>query len=181
MYDEFVRLTYNVTDVYGKTRLIRNETYSNVGYFELDGQKIDHTTLEVDSATASYAGTQMTYKWYAYTFDKPGVHTVSLLCKSYRLSNQLVNDCDALREIVLPSCVTDLGQFLTSCYSLQVITCYATTPPSTNNKSFFGLRNGGTLYVPKQSIDAYKETWLSLDNGKETLGTHNWEIKPILE
>lgn len=83
--------------------------------------------------------------------------------------------CTSLESIELPSTVTEIGMWaFTAVPSLKTVKCAATVPP-TINQSFGGLYdadglrgsvdtnsyNGATditLYVPNESVDAYKES-----------------------
>lgn len=178
-YDEFIRLTYNITKKNEPTQLFKQ--ISNIGYLELDGEEIDVKSLSKLGSSSD--------PWYGYTFNTIGVHTINLLLKSYSLAGQtLLQGAEALREITLPSCITDVMGTFHGCYGLSQIICYAETPPSIRIETnwvvytFKGLRDGGTLYVPKGSLNAYMETWMKPQGEmEETLAGHNWTIKPIPE
>ena len=65
-----------------------------------------------------------------------------------------------LTSIVLPSSITNIEyRAFFDCSSLDTIHCYATTPPTINQYSFGNY--DATLYVPCQSLEAYKshEVW----------------------
>ena len=70
-----------------------------------------------------------------------------------------VQDCRNLRTVVLPSTLTSVGQtafYLDS--SLTEVYCYATTPPSLGSYAFYSIGSKPTLYVPYESLSAYKNS-----------------------
>ena len=70
-------------------------------------------------------------------------------------------DCGSLRSIDIPSGVTSIGDLaFSSCSSLTSITVNATTPPTLGNYAFANTNNC-PIYVPSQSLTAYKtaEEW----------------------
>lgn len=91
---------------------------------------------------------------------------------------QLLGYCSSLTEVHIPSSVTaiQIAAFL-NCTNIDVITCEAVIPPTVENHSDKGLPASANvfyavpmdecvLYVPQESIDAYKEAygWSSFTN-----------------
>ena len=65
-------------------------------------------------------------------------------------------DCSGLTSIEIPKSVTSIGDIaFDSCTGLTSVTVYATTPPSIGN-SVFDNTNDCPIYVPAESLDAYK-------------------------
>ena len=65
-------------------------------------------------------------------------------------------DCTGLTSIEIPKSVTSIGDIaFDSCTGLTSVTVYATTPPSIGN-SVFSNTNDCPIYVPAESLDAYK-------------------------
>lgn len=65
----------------------------------------------------------------------------------------------ALTEITIPSTVTNIKyQAFYADRALEGITCLATTPP-TLGSDVFGNTNNCPIYVPSESVDAYKTAW----------------------
>ncbi|MCQ2341879.1 MAG: leucine-rich repeat protein [Paludibacteraceae bacterium] len=75
--------------------------------------------------------------------------------------------CDGLTSITIPNSVTTIGKgvFSGCTTGLISITCYATNPP-TCCYSFNGVDMSIPVYVPAQSVDAYKqaEEWKEFTN-----------------
>ena len=66
------------------------------------------------------------------------------------------SDCTSLASVKIPNNVTQIGGFAFSdCTSLTSIECKATTPP-TGGSSMFYNTNNCPIYVPNESVEAYK-------------------------
>ena len=65
--------------------------------------------------------------------------------------------CEKLRTVTLPSSVTSLGDGAFShCHVLGTVTCKATIPPTMGNAVFGDDRWLTSIYVPAESVNAYK-------------------------
>ena len=74
---------------------------------------------------------------------------------------QSFRDCSGLSEIVIPESVEYIGNTaFQSCQNLTSIRCLPTTPPTGSNGMFSGTGDC-PIYVPAESVDAYKsaEYW----------------------
>ena len=91
-------------------------------------------------------------------FSKSGVTRIKNMGKI--TAANIAYNCTSLTYAVLPYSVTDLGWATFSGASkLETIIIHAITPPSAQNNSFDGtlVKSGvGYLYVPDESVDAYK-------------------------
>lgn len=66
------------------------------------------------------------------------------------------SDCSGLTSINIPSGVTSIGsKAFYYCLGLNSVTCLPTTPP-TAGSDMFGQTNYPPIYVPSESVDAYK-------------------------
>ena len=75
------------------------------------------------------------------------------------LNNAVFNLCSNLTKVILPSTLTTIGSgVFNNCSNLTNITISAVVPPSVGSYSFSGI-NSLSVYVPAESIDAYKSAW----------------------
>ena len=67
--------------------------------------------------------------------------------------------CSSLTSVTIPNSVTTIGYYAFSgCKNVKQITSEAVTPPDCSRYAFDGVnRNECKLFVPKNSIDAYKK------------------------
>ena len=65
--------------------------------------------------------------------------------------------CNALQGIEIPASITSIGGVaFYECSQLQALVCYATTPPTLDANVFDGVPNSIPLYVPAESLSAYR-------------------------
>lgn len=73
------------------------------------------------------------------------------------IGSQAFLNCTSLQTVDLGSSVTSIGsQAFNSCNSLLSFTVRATTPPSLLNSNALSYTNNCPIYVPAQSVNAYK-------------------------
>lgn len=66
-------------------------------------------------------------------------------------------NCPNMTGIKIPSGVTSLGERgFTACKGLTSITCEAVTPPTCGTEEFYGVDKSIPVYVPAESVNAYK-------------------------
>ena len=65
--------------------------------------------------------------------------------------------CSSLTSVTIGDSVTTIGIYAFSgCSSLTSVYCKATTPPAAGNNMFYGNASGRKIYVPMESVEAYK-------------------------
>jgi hypothetical protein len=71
-------------------------------------------------------------------------------------------DCNQLRSITLPPTITTIEDYAFQCPHLDVITCYAPTPPRVSENTFLTY---GQLHVPSGCKEAYEaaDYWKNFD------------------
>ena len=69
--------------------------------------------------------------------------------------------CDKLTEITIPDSVTSIGEYTFAYTGLIDVYCQGTTPPVGGSSMFFGNTQRRKIYVPVESVEAYKtaEYW----------------------
>lgn len=75
------------------------------------------------------------------------------------ISASVFHNCTGLTSVEIPSGITSIGsEAFRGCENLSTITVYATTPPTLGNLAF-DTSNLGTIYVPCESLSAYRTSW----------------------
>ena len=68
--------------------------------------------------------------------------------------------CSSLTSITIPDSVTEIGYCaFEDCSSLTSVYCKPTTPPAGNYQMFDGNASGRKIYVPMESVEAYKSAY----------------------
>lgn len=73
-----------------------------------------------------------------------------------------------LTSIAIPKSVTKIEGYALRCNNLTAITCYAETPPTIEEITFYGVDKSIPVYVPATSIEAYQSAdyWKEFTNIK---------------
>lgn len=77
------------------------------------------------------------------------------------ISHNVFFNCTSLTSVTVPNSVTRIGNAaFWNCNSLTGITCLAVTPPTLGDDAFYNTNNC-PIYVPAESVEAYKasSTW----------------------
>ena len=85
------------------------------------------------------------------------------------VGNYAFNQCKDLTSIIIPKTVTNIGwNAFQSCSGLTTLTCRAVNPPHCDDDCFDDVTRTIPVYVPKESLDAYKadEGWSYFTNIK---------------
>lgn len=74
-------------------------------------------------------------------------------------------DCDGMTDIYLPENVRLIqSKAFGECGGLVNFTCYATEPPAIYSDTFSGMNEQLKIYVPRESVNAYKTAWSKYAN-----------------
>ena len=73
------------------------------------------------------------------------------------------SSCEKLESITIPKNVTEIHSWaFNGCSGLQTVYCKPLTPPSSYSP-FDGI-DGLIIYVPRNSVEQYKEAWYSVES-----------------
>ena len=73
------------------------------------------------------------------------------------IGSSAFSDCSSLTSVTIPDSVTTIGNHaFHSCSSLISVYCKAVTPPALGDYVFYFNGSGRKIYVPTESVDAYK-------------------------
>lgn len=80
-------------------------------------------------------------------------------------------DCDGMTDIYLPENVRLIqSKAFGECGGLVNFTCYATEPPAIYSDTFSGMNENLKIYVPAESVNAYKTAWSTYANNIVAIG-----------
>lgn len=87
----------------------------------------------------------------------PSLRKVTLSDTATTIPTSMLSSCNSLQKADIPASVTEMGGsvFGGSAYSFSVIRVYPTTPPTLGNSTVF-TQNIKKIYVPAESVEAYK-------------------------
>ncbi|MBE6212558.1 MAG: hypothetical protein E7129_05405 [Rikenellaceae bacterium] len=75
-------------------------------------------------------------------------------------SQEMCYNCQKLTSLTLPTTITNIGYHsFDECNALVEIHCKATTPPTLEQYAFEDVVTGRKIYVPQDSVEAYKVAW----------------------
>ena len=76
------------------------------------------------------------------------------------IGNSAFEDCTSLTSVTIGNSVSSIGSWAFEwCKSLTSVYCKATTPPMGGDYMFSNNASGRKIYVPMESVEAYKEKW----------------------
>ena len=82
-------------------------------------------------------------------------------------------ECYLLTSVTIGNGVTSIGKFaFFCCNSLQEVYCKPTTPPTGGSQMFDGNASGRNIYVPSNSVSAYKEASKWRDYASDIVGSY---------
>lgn len=85
-----------------------------------------------------------------------GLTSIDIPDSVKRLDQSVFNSCTSLTSVTIGSGCTTIGNMcFTNCGNISTFTCKAITPPSLGG-NVFGDTTVGVIYVPEQSVSAYK-------------------------
>lgn len=93
-----------------------------------------------------------------YAFAGTNLTSIVVPDSAILIQDQACAYCSKLKSVHLGSGVTKIGVYaFANCSVLTEFTCEATTPPTLTANAFNGVLNNCLIYVPEESVDAYKK------------------------
>ena len=81
------------------------------------------------------------------------------------------SNCDSLTSVTIPNSVTEIGRYaFDGCTSLTSVYCKPTTPPAGGSYMFGNDVSGKKIYVPRNSVSAYKSASYWSDYSSNIVG-----------
>ncbi len=85
------------------------------------------------------------------------IETINLGTNLTNIGNYAFNKNFSLTSVTIPESITSIGyEAFNECTSLAHVYCKPTTPPTGNSYMFDDNASGRKIYVPRNSVDAYK-------------------------
>ena len=86
-----------------------------------------------------------------------GLTSVNIPNSVTTIGNGAFYNCTGLTSVTIPNSVTSIGEYaFGGCEGLPSVKIQATTPPTLSNTNAFDDTNNCPIYVPAESVDAYK-------------------------
>lgn len=98
-------------------------------------------------------------------FYNSAIESITIPTGVTKIGRSAFNKSNQLSSVTLPASLKEIGYWaFADCLSLNTIICYAIEPPTISSNTFFGsnpIYNNPTIYVPAESVEAYKnaEHW----------------------
>ena len=130
----------------------------------------NHTSLSACSAFAKgYVRVKDGVKSIdGYAFNRCfAITTVELPNSLEKVNGYAFDNCDAVETLIIGSGLQETEMYAFSMKNLKNVVCMALTPPDLGRTSFYATNvREANLYVPDESIDAYKEAdqWKDFGN-----------------
>lgn len=99
--------------------------------------------------------------------DCHAISTITLPQNLITIGDSVFSNCFSLNEINLPSTITNIGDYTFSeCYGIKKYIINSIIPPTIFGTSFNGITIANKIYVPDESLAAYKaaNNWSSISN-----------------
>lgn len=107
----------------------------------------------LNSVTIDYASNAIIG---GYQFRESSITSLTIGSHPTSIGQNMFQKCTKLRTLVIPSNISSIGSYAFSgCTGLISITVHSTTPPTLGYGVFDGT-NSCPIYVPPESVDAYK-------------------------
>ena len=121
------------------------------------------TTINDDSFSSCYSLTSITIPNSVTSIGErafrycTGLTSIDIPNSVTSIGNGAFRSCSGLTSITIPDSVTSISSDAFGyCSNLTSVTVLATTPPTLESSAFYGASNNLIIYVPSESVSAYK-------------------------
>ena len=124
--------------------------------------------------TSVTIGNSVTSIEYASFSNCTGLTSVEIPNSVTNIDSSAFLYCTGLTSVEIPNSVTKIGgQAFSYCNKLTSVTIQATTPPTLSNKNAFDNTNNCPIYVPAESLEAYRQAtnWSNLADRIQAIPT----------
>ena len=155
-------IRYTTTDstiVTPQNMNIKSNTYvDGEGVLEFYGDTIgDYAFLGCSNLTSVTIGDSVTEIGYCTFYDCTSLESVTIGNGVTAIGVGAFYNCTSLTSVAIPDSVTTIGySAFDDCSSLTSVCCKAITPPAGDDYMFSNNASGRKIYVPMESVEAYK-------------------------
>ena len=172
-------ITYQIIDDVRQDTVQTTYTFDTLGEhtvkYKLDGTSIENSAFwacsGLTSVTIPNSVTSISYNAFN---DCTGLTSVTIGNSVTEIGSSAFIFCRGLTSVTIPNSVTSIGGFAFEyCRGLTSVTIQATTPPTLSDTNAFDDTNNCPIYVPAESVDAYKAAtnWSALANRIQAIPT----------
>lgn len=109
-----------------------------------------------------------------YQFNGLPITSLTIGSNPTKISGRMFSNCTKLTTLVIPSNISYIGtSAFYNCSGLTSITVESTTPPTLDSRDSFNSTNDCPIYVPLESVDAYKaaSSWVNYKSRIQAIPT----------
>ena len=162
LLDSPTGITYQIIDGVRQDTVKSTYTFDTLGEhtvkYKLDGTSIDDSAFYICSSLTSVTIPNSVTSIGRYAFYIcSSLTSVTIPNSVTSIGPQALYRCSSLTSVTIPNSVTSIGiEAFWGCGNMTSVTIQATTPPTLANTSAFNTTNNCPIYVPAESVDAYK-------------------------
>ena len=170
LFEMFEGVTYQIIDDVKQDTVKDTYTFDTLGEHTVK-YKLDGTSISMHLFSGCSSLTSVTIPDIITLIDSDafgscsGLTSITIPNSVTSIALQAFYRCSGLTSVTIPNSVTSIeGEAFIDCIGLTSITIESTTPPTLGGTDAFTNTNNCPIYVPAESVDAYKAAtnWSSL-------------------
>ena len=153
-------------NAFGGTKWFENQQdgliYAGKVLYKYKGTMPSNTKIAIKEGTTGIAGSAFQ--------NCSGLTSVTIPNSVTSIEKRAFSGCSGLTSVTIPNSVTSIEEYAFSgCSGLTSVTCEATIPPTCGSDCFYNVNIPIPVYVPANSVDAYKKAdgWKDFTNIQE--------------